>query len=182
MKRIAVTCLLVLSGFCSFSIDGHAEFTWQSLNSPFDEKWRKAGSSLFTGVARIYDGLAAFEVRNNGQAKEYMGVAIKSLTDAASTYADVEKSMTAPRRINLSQLPKDTKDRISDVFRAYGTPLPSDERQAAGMAVAEVKLLLDTLKTKTTISTLQDAQQLQMAVGRLLNLGTDVAVLLQGEH
>jgi hypothetical protein len=184
VKIVAFVSLFVIAAFtfCAFPIRGDAELIFQTAKSLRDTEWRRAGSSLFTGIARIYDGLAAFEGKNDDTGKRYMHDAIENVTLAADTYKKLGESIENPRKIDLSRFPEIAR-RFSDVFREYGLAMPEDERQAAKLAEVEVMRFLQALKTAAmkleSSARLEGAQDLQRAVCRLGGVGTEVAGLMQ---
>jgi hypothetical protein len=94
-KSAHFLAFIALAAFasCFFPLEGNAELIFQPLRTSRDAQWRTAGSSLFSGIARIFDGLAAFERNDSGAGSKYMRDAEGLLGDAARDYGELAREL-----------------------------------------------------------------------------------------
>ena len=146
--------------------------------------WRVAGAYLLQGMGRICEGLAAAEQGDNKSVAGFMSEGEAKLKNAAATYEALAKEISDPRKINFEQfatLDPDVASRMKDAAAKHIFEIPQDEKQAAALALKEVKAFSDWLeKNSDSISKLKlmVLQQLISKMIRVQWIGADVAVLM----
>jgi len=172
---IALIVILILSATVK------AELIYQPTESKIDKLWRRAGSSLFDGLSLIFDGLVALEQKDPLMAKKVMEVAELRLKTAKQAYTQVIKAIKRPRKIKMSALPGDRREKIQRTFLSYKVGLPAGELAVAKLAVEETERLIQVVRGKSSRfegNNLPEVQLILQQITRLLQLGTYSAEMM----
>jgi hypothetical protein len=157
------------------------ELIFQPKKGKKIKEWREAGSNLFTGIARIFDGLAAVERQDSAWDKHFNS-AIESLDKATTIYADIAKNVEPGPKMSLESLTGTEQKEIRRAFEAYKVTPPTDEHGAAETAVSESKGLGDTLRSLRESIGRSDTKAVDGILERILRvevIGTNTARLME---
>ena len=111
-----------------------AELIFQPPYSNSTTKWQEAGSSLFGGIARIYDGFAALERNDEKEGSRHLESALADLQRATGIYSGLAESIKTGHTISLKQLPAPMRTEIQNDLRRYDVTIPLNESAAALVA------------------------------------------------
>ncbi len=179
MRRNTGTILATAGAMLCFVHLSTGELLYQPATSTLSAYWTNAAGSLLNGIARVFDGLAAFERKDDELGRKHMTEAIRNLNQAAESYSDLESHLKEPRELRLDE---SSKRRAMNVLGQYRLELPSDERGAAELARTQVVLLRDSIErsidgiSKADLSAVQD---LLATVTRVQRVGTEVALVMR---
>lgn len=185
MKK-AISKTSVVVALCLGCASSFAELIYQppppASGTELDRQWRQAGADLFLAVAAINETFAQLELRQSGPANQKLEQAETLLRRAAGNYDRIAKAISNPRPVLPDKLTNDERNRLQAVERAYGIRAPQDEAEAAVLALAETRRLLEGIAKRRAQILKPDlvvVRDLLADVGRLQRVGAQTAVLMQ---
>jgi hypothetical protein len=176
-RRLAI----LISAVYLLAMPVQAELIFQPKKGKKVKEWREAGSNLFTGIARIFDGLAAVERQDSASGRHFIS-AMESLDKATTIYANIAEQVAPAPRLSLNNLTEKQQKEIRPAFEAYRVTPPTDEHSAAETAVSESKGLADTLRSLRERIGRADAKAVDGILERVLRvevIGTNTARLME---
>lgn len=172
---------ILISAVYVAAIPVYGELIFQPPKSESDKEWREAGSVLLAGVARIFDGLAALEAKDDNAEFHHFENAKTDLQNAETLYRDLAKDAQG-QKMSTDRLSSAEGKNIQAAFARYRLELPADEKAAAHLAADEAKglgIALDKFRDMVKESNIQAVRQLLSAIARNGDIGTNTALLMK---
>ena len=159
-----------------------ADIFCQPPSGPIQNEWRAAGSTFLDGIGQTITALARIEGDDIASARSEMERAKDPLNKARDLYEHVQSLIARPRVVNREKVPPERLKSMDLLFRSYKMGLPSDERQAAGLAQEAVEGLAASLEANKDLFARYKLENLQGLLGevtRTLQLGRALAELMK---